>query len=130
MDWKYKVDLINKNVFKEIEKTRGIKIPEELKQFIIDNNAASPVVSTFEVGENERVFEAVLSFNQNESDTYSGYTALELITDNNLFPFGIDPFGNYICYNINRNCIDFLEHETDEVLTTQKNLNDFINSLH
>ena len=43
----------------------------------------------------------ILSFN--EEDEQEGidtvFSAMEAVNDNDLLPFAIDPFGNYICYS-------------------------------
>ena len=82
------------------------------------------------VGNNERVLGAVLSFNRNERDTDSVFTALSVIDDNNLIPFGVDPFGNYICYALKENVVVFWDHETGNVASTGASLTDFEESLY
>lgn len=62
MTWKYKIDMKNLQAFADVEKFRGILIPEELKNFVAEHNAATPSRHHFMVGATERVFGAVLSF--------------------------------------------------------------------
>ena len=124
--WKYKIDLADENVFSEIEKERGVKIPDCLRSLIIEANAATPDKFKFMVGNVERVLGAILSFNRNEEDTDTVFTALEVIDDVNLFPFAIDPFGNYICMNLSNNEVVFWDHETGTVSSTEKQLESFI----
>ena len=128
--WKYKIDVADLNVFQEIENERKISFPEELKGFILIANAATQSRYNFMVGNNEKVLGAVLSFNHGESDTDSVFTALSVIADSNLIPFGIDPFGNYICYDLKEKRVVFWNHETDKVDLTGKTLTDFIDSLY
>lgn len=128
--WKYKIDVADINAFAEIEKERKISFPPELKKFIMNANAATPSSYNFMVGNNERVLGAILSFNHNESDTDSVYTALSVIDDFDLIPFGIDPFGNYICYSLKDNTVVFWDHETSRVDSTGKTLHDFIETLY
>lgn len=78
----------------------------------------------------EKVFGAVLSFNKNEEDTDSVFTALEVIDDKNIFPFAIDPFGNYICLNLEKQVVVFGDHETNEVLSTNQELETFLRGLY
>ena len=92
--WKYKIDVDDKNVFTEIENERKISFPAELKDLILNANAATPSSYNFMVGNNERVLGSILSFNRNERDTDSVFTAFAVINDSDLIPFGIDPFGN------------------------------------
>lgn len=128
--WKYKIDVSDPDVFEEIEKDCGISFPKELKDFILETNGATPSKYKFMVGNNERVFGAVLSFNRNEIDTDSVFTALAVIEDKSLIPFGIDSFGNYICYSLKDNAVVFWDHETGNAVSTGKALTDFIESLY
>lgn len=128
--WKYKIELTDKNVFSAIEKKRGVTIPDDLKRLIIDGNAATPDKYKFMVGSTERVLGAILSFNKDEKDTDTVYTALEVIKDENLFPFAIDPFGNYICMNLKIGEVVFWDHETGDVSSTEKNLEELLKSLY
>lgn len=128
--WKYKIDLTDQNVFAEIEQERNITFPNELKEFITQANAATPEKYNFMVGNTEKAFGAVLSFNRNEPDTDSAFTALAVIPDTNLIPFGIDPFGNYICYSLCDQKIVFWDHETNEILAVSSSLSSFLASLY
>lgn len=128
--WKYKIDLANTSVFEEIEKERAVSFPEELKKFILETNAATPSEYNFMVGNNERVLGAILSFNREESDTDSVFTALAIIDDKNLIPFGIDPFGNYICYALTEKAVVFWDHETGNAAFVSMSLTDFLESLY
>ena len=105
-------------------------IPEELKNFVAEHNAATPSRHHFMVGATERVFGAVLSFEKNETEADTVYPALEAVEDKNLLPFAIDPFGNYICYQLNEKQIVYWDHENDAVTTTGKSLKEFIESLY
>lgn len=128
--WKYKIDLEDASVFEEIEKNRGILFPEELKAFIRNTNAATPSNYNFMVGNNERVLGAILSFNHEEMDADSVFSALSAVDDKNLIPFGIDPFGNYICYSLADQTIVFWEHENGNITSTNTSLTDYINALY
>ena len=128
--WKYKIDVSDTNVFEEIGKERRISFPVDLKDFILKSNASTPSKYKFMVGNNERVLGAILSFNRNESDTDSVFSALSVIDDNNLIPFGIDPFGNYICYSVKENVVVFWDHETENVASTGASLTEFVESLY
>lgn len=128
--WKYKIELEDENVFAEIEKVRGIIIPDELKELIKEGNAATPDKYNFMVGSTERVLGAILSFNKNEEDTDTVFTALEVIEDKNLFPFAIDSFGNYICMDLSTEEVVFWNHETGDVSSTEKHLMDLLKSLY
>lgn len=130
MKWNYKIELADESVFVELEKERGIEIPEELKKIIIEGNAATPEKYKFTAGSTEHVLGAVLSFNKGEEDTDTVFTALDVIESKDLMPFAIDPFGNYICMDIKNNEIVFWDHETDDVYGTGKNITKFFDSLY
>ena len=116
--WKYKIEVKDPDIFNKIEKTQGVKFPEELKDFILKNNGATPSKYNFMLGADEKVLGAVLSFNENEKDT------------DNLMPFAIDPFGNYICYTLNSKEIVFWDHENNITESTHKGLESFLESLY
>ena len=120
LTWKYKIDISDPAVFDEIEKERQILFPDELKEFILKTNASTPSRYNFMLGNNERVFGAVLCFNENEPEVDSVFDALEVIEDKDLIPFGIDPFGNYICYSLKEKKIVFWNHETGRTESTEK----------
>lgn len=128
--WNYKIDLADEKVFSEIEEERGIKIPQDLRELIKEGNAATPDKYKYIIGSTEKVVGAVLSFNKDEQEADSVYTALSVIEDKNLMPFAIDSFGNYICLELNSNNVVFWDHESGDVFSTEKNVADFMNSLY
>jgi hypothetical protein len=128
--WKYKIDVKDQNVFSEIEKERGVVFPEELREFIIENNGSTPSRYNFMLKTQEKVFGAVLSFNRDETDVDSVFTALRSVEEKNLMPFAIDPFGNYICYSFCDGKIVFWNHETESTVSTGRSLCEFIESLY
>ena len=130
MEWNFKIDLSDIQIFDKIEKKRGIIIPENLKKLIVKGNAATPEKYKFMVGTSERVFGAVLSFNEDEKEADTVFTALDTIDNKELLPFGIDPFGNYICLNLNTNEVVFWDHEVGATATTGKTLDKFIEELY
>ena len=95
IEWKYKIEVANTDVFAEIEKERHISFPNELK-----------------------------------ADTDSVFVALSVISDTNLLPFGIDPFGNYICYSLKDKSVVFWDHETDGITAVSNSLSAFLESLY
>ena len=128
--WNYKIDLSDPSVFREIERKRGITIPKELKELIIQGNAATPEKYKFMIHTTEHVLGAMLSFNKGEKDTDTVFSALDVITDSNLFPFAIDPFGNYICLDIKNGEVAFWEHETGRTVLTGQKLIPFFEKLY
>lgn len=128
--WKYKIDVSQLSVFDELEKQYGIQFPAELRDFITEHNAATPEKYHFMVANTEKIFGAVLSVNKGEPDTDTIYTALSCVKDPTYIPFAIDPFGNYICYSSEDGAIVFWDHEANRVFSSEKKMNEFINSLY
>lgn len=130
MEWKYKIPLKDTSIFAKIEQERNGKIPEELKNFVQEHNAATPSMIRFPVGNVERIFGAVLSFNQDDHDADTVFSALRAVTDKELLPFGIDPFGNYICCHLKNHEILFWDHETGKNEAVAQTLEDFLALLY
>lgn len=128
--WKYKIDLRDEQMFGKIEEQMQIHFPDDLRSFIREHNAATPAHYNFMVGVSERVLGAVLSFNTEEEDADTVSTALKAVQKNYLIPFGIDPFGNYICYNSANDHVVFWDHETEKYQDTEKELSNFLSSLY
>ena len=53
--WKYKIDVADQHIFEELEKERNIVLPDDLKVFIMESNAATPSKYHFMVGTIEHV---------------------------------------------------------------------------
>jgi hypothetical protein len=130
IEWNYKIKLEDEGIFKKIEQKRGMLIPEKLKEIVIEGNAGTPEKYNFLLGTSEKVFGALLSFNENESDTDSVFTALEVLKNKELIPFGVDPFGNYICYDAECEKVVFWEHESGVITSTNLGLEEFMSSLY
>lgn len=128
--WKYKIDVADQKIFEELEQELGIVFPEDLKSLILEANAATPSKCHFMVGALEHILGAVLSFNRNEEDTDTIFTALTAVADKNLLPFAIDPFGNYICLDLKKGEVVFWDHETGSASTTDTSLLDFLAELY
>lgn len=128
--WKYKIELLDELVFDKIEKERNITIPKEMREFIKERNGAAPEKYRFMLGTNEKVLGAVLSFNEDEKDTDTVYTALLAVQDKKLLPFAIDPFGNYICLDTEGNEVVYWEHETEKWISLGKGFGEFLKELY
>lgn len=129
--WKYKIDLNDDTVFNDVEKLTQTKVPEDLIKLIQTANAASPDENTISINDNERIFASVLSFNrQDEEPVDDVYTAIKAMNKKGFIPFGIDPFGNYFCFESKTQTVVFWDHEKDEVEDSHLNVSDFIQNLH
>lgn len=128
MNWKYKIPLKDKNVFREIEEKYDIEIPDTLKRLVIDANGATPEKYRVMVNNVERVFSVVLSYNRGDADNV--YTNLDAFIKQGLLPFGADPFGNQFCIELKSNEVVFWNHEYDKTVPAHSNLSLFINSFY
>lgn len=126
IEWKYRIALKSDAVFETVKSVVGKRIPAELKKFIGEHNAATPSIYRFMDGTSERVFGAVLDFNEDESDTDSVFTAIKVLNNRRFLPFGIDPFGNYICMDMVDKSIVLWDHETGSYNNVAVSLNDFL----
>ena len=126
--WNFKIDLKDNNVFQTVEQEKGISIPYELTNIIREYNAASPEKYHYMLKTDEKIFGGFLSFNKDDDDNV--FSALKCVRDKNLLPFGIDPFGNYICFDLIKNIVVFWDHETGESVSTEKNLKNFLDELY
>ena len=130
MKCKYQIPIERLSVFDGIEKQHNVKIPDSFKNLMIEANAATPEKCRFMLNGEERVLGNMLSFNKKTADTDSAEDAFSAIQNKNLLPFAIDPFGNYICFSTENDTVVVREHETDETISTDLNLSDFLSSLY
>ena len=129
IEWKYKIDLVD-GAIANVSNKYGVKIPEDLVKLLEKANGATPSKTKFMVKVDEKLLGAILSFNPEEREADSFDTAMMMNFDKNILPFGIDPFGNYICYNVNSGYIVFFDHEENATIDIAENLKDFINMLY
>lgn len=130
LDWKYKIELDSDGVFEKMESALNEKIPEDLKRFVREHNAATPSAHKFMDGNSERVFGAVLDFNDKDTGTDLAIVAMKSVGDNTLLPFAIDPFGNYICLDLENQVVLFWDHETNDRTRVSETLDSFLDSLY
>ena len=129
IEWKYKIDLAD-NALSEMSSKYQIIIPDDLRNLLVVANAATPSKTRFMLKVDEKVLGAVLSFNPNEKEADSFESAMNIGFEKNIVPFGIDPFGNYICYNTDKGKIMFFDHEEDSLAEITSTLEEFLNELY
>ena len=107
-------------------------LPEDLKECIVKNNAGVPSLSTFDLGENkEMVFGGLLSFNEGDVDSIYDYISLFETDDGKglkMFPFALDPAGNFFC--IENGKVVFYDHEMDKTTVICNTFTEFLNMLY
>lgn len=129
IEWKYKIDLVD-NAIPDMSKKYNITIPNELAKFIEKTNAATPSKTKFMLKVDEKILGAVLSFNPGEKEADSFESAMNIKFDEGIIPFGIDPFGNYICYGTSQGNIVFFDHENDSIEIVAESLSEFLDMLY
>lgn len=129
IEWKYKIDL-EENALAEIAEKYQVVIPADLKDLLKVANAATPSKTRFMLKVDEKVLGAILSFNPGEKEADSFESAMNIGFEKYIVPFGIDPFGNYICYNTTNGSILFFDHEEDSINEVATSLGDFLEKLY
>lgn len=130
IQWNYKIQLKNTEIFEKIENDNGIKIPNELRTFIEANNGAYPTPNCVDINGEERVYDATLSFNEKEEDATTFLFAMKVVANPDYIPFAQDPFGNYYCYEWKNKTVSFYNHEDEMMDDTEVGLDAFIKSFH
>ena len=128
--WDYKITLNDESVFDKLKAHYGIGLPEELKQFIREANASNPERNLIDINGVERVFETVLSFNENEEEAVSVFSLIDNDSIKTAIPFGLDPFGNVFYCSLADSKVIYYLHEEDRFEKTNYTLNQFLSSLY
>lgn len=132
LKWKYVNPLKEGSEVDMLELKYCYKLPEDLKKCITENNAGVPSLPTFDLGKSAgMVFGGLLSFNDGDINCIYDYIYL-FETKNGkrlkMFPFGLDPAGNFFCVEDNK--IVFYNHETDGTTVICNTFTQFISMLH
>ena len=109
------------------EKEFEVKLPEDLKQIIENHNKAHIIPNCFKTKNGEEIIvKHFLSFNK--EDKLSAYFCkrLEQIPKD-VFPFAVDPFGNFICLQNSK--IVFFDSETESYDFICNSVTELLNNL-
>ncbi len=128
--WDYKIDIKNEKAFATISEMIGTDFPEDLKEFILAHNAASPEMNCVDINDIEYGYDETLSFNEDEEEATTALFVLDNIECDGYIPFARDPFGNYFLYAIDSGNIAYYSHEEQSVDDSEMDLEMFISSLH
>lgn len=103
-----------------VEERLDIILPKDFKEVVKNYNGASPEKEAFDTDtKKERVFERLLHFNLTKKGNI--LEVLNWVKSNieeNVYPFGEDPFGNYICF-------DYRESNTPKIVFWDRDINRF-----
>ncbi len=135
LEWELAYPLEDDSAIKKMEKILDKELPVEFCECIIKFNEASPNKRKFQTSTgNEHVFCNLISFNE-EEDT-NVFNTLEILRSNGLqselFPFGEDPFGNYLCLCFNEKDITvvYWNHETNKIEKVSNSFREFLEALY
>jgi len=130
--WKYVKKLEDKKNVTDFETANRVRLPDDLKNCILENNGGRPSLRVFDsMAQKERVVKGLLSFNKSDLDNV--YTVMEVFKKGGLglIPFASDPFGNFICLDPNdKDSVVFWNHENGEAEQVCSSFSSFINSLY
>ena len=130
--WKYVTPLKEGTEIDVFEIKYCFQIPQDLKECLYKNNGGVPSLSTYDFADNKgKVFGGLLSFNNDDPDNIYDYVDLFITDDGKrlkMFPFAIDPAGNFLC--IENGKVVFYNHEYDKTSVICKSFSDFLETLY
>ena len=117
MKWRFVDKLLNENSIPEVEKQLGVVFPEEFKTLVIEYNHGSAFPDTFDTEHlTGKMFGELLNFNLNgKNDIIENYSWIADKLPKGVYPFSVDPSGNYLCFDYRKDTdnpsIVFWDHE-------------------
>lgn len=132
MKWKYAKNLKSVNLINDFERLVKYNFCDAFKECIITNNGGKPSKSIFDTNKGkEHELKSFLSFNKEDKETvWRAFEWAEKETKNKYVPFGIDNFGNMICFDKNNDSVIFINHENMSVELIANNFEKFIDVLY
>lgn len=132
LKWKYISLLKDDTELENIEIMYHFPIPSDLKECIKRYNAGVPSLTTYDIGtDKEKIFGGLLSYNKGDMDSFFDYVSIFEKSDKNslnMFPFGLDPAGNFFC--IENNKVVLYCHETDKTVVIAATFTEFLHMLY
>lgn len=132
IEWNYVSPIKNGADIDALEIKYHFPLPTDLKECIVKNNAGMPNPSNFDTAENKgMVFGGLLSFNVGDDDSIYDFIDLFVLQDGSglkMFPFGLDPFGNFYC--IKNKKVVFYDHESDKSEVIANSFTKFLDMLY
>ncbi len=129
--WQLSIKLTTETLL-SIEKDFNIVLPNNLKEFLLKNNASTPSEKYFDtLTSKEEMLNNIIDFNYESIESFEKiYIRLKKVLPSDTIPFAKDSFGNYICMNTSDEKIVFYEHENQQTVYVADNLEEFINHLY
>ncbi|YCA42408.1 SMI1/KNR4 family protein [Bacillus sp. JZ8] len=130
--WRSGDEPVSRQFIEEIANKIGVVFPEDYIVCVMENNGARVSPEIFNVGEKERVFGMLLTFDQDDNESlYNIYKGYQDTLPDFIIPFAIDPAGNLICFDYKNHeknpIVVFWEHEDaweKEILMKEEGLSE------
>ena len=132
MNWKYIKELQSLDLISEFENTVNYKFCSEFVETVKNYNGARPENSLFDTDKTEkRAIKSLLSFNKSDKETVwkiMDWNRTELAEK--YVAFGIDNFGNLICFSVENGNVIFLECESLSIEMIAGDFTGFLSKLY
>lgn len=129
MEWKYVKQLKSVDLIKEYECLVKYTFCDSFRKCVIANNGGRPSKRIFDTDKVKgRELKSFLSFNKEDRETV--WKIFDWKLSHKYIPFGIDNFGNLICFNMNNDKIIFFNHEDMTIEIIADDFDSFMNSLY
>ncbi len=138
--WKWATP-ITKNNINKVEKYFKIKFPTDYSDFILKNNGGKPLKKYFKTKDKkEHILESLISLisTKDSQSLIKTYLNVSDRLPKKIIPIGLDPFGNFICFDFNQSSpsICFWDHEiafknpSKSIIKIASSFTEFLNSLY
>lgn len=100
-----------------VQEQLSITYPEDFREFILKNSGAGPFPHSYNFeGRDEAVLNNIFDFDlETEYNVIEEYGFIKDRIAEDVFPFGRDPFGNFICFDYRKDStsptVVFWDHE-------------------
>lgn len=132
LEWKYVTPLKDEGILENLEIKMCFPIPSDLIECVKKNNAGMPSCSKFDLAKKRAmVFGGLLSFNEGDDDSFFDY--VDMFKDSQtgkllMFPFGLDPFGNFFCIKDKK--VVFFDHESNATVFVAESFTKLLDMLY
>lgn len=132
MEWKYVKELKSVDLIDDYECAVKYVFCDSFRRCVIAHNGGRPSKRVFDTDKaKERELKSFLSFNREDRETvWKIFEWNKEELTNKFIPFGIDNFGNMICFDANNDRVVFVNHEDMSIETIADSFDSFMSSLY
>ncbi len=110
LEWEYADAEVSETKINDIGLQLGFQLPQEYIDCVKINGGASVLPEEFDVGDVERCFGSLFSFDEESSEyIVKKYEIYKPTIPRKIFPIANDPAGNLICF-------DYKDHEENPIV--------------